>query len=146
MKVKEDIITLGEQYILDNGTVINRYSHIVAGAEIGENSMIGQGCYVASCAIIGNNVKIQNHNNLWNGVTIEDNVFIGPRCCLTNDHNPSKENPNYPDKTLIKKGATLGTNVTVVAPCIIGECSMIGAASLVLRDIEDNERVNGKIK
>jgi len=109
--------------------------------------MIGKDCYIGGDTKIGNNVKIQNTNNIWDGMTIEDDVFIGPSCCFTNHHDPRDRDGHFePDKTLIKKGATICTNVTIVAPCIIGEKAMIGAGSLILRDIEDNEVAHWKVK
>jgi UDP-3-O-[3-hydroxymyristoyl] glucosamine N-acyltransferase len=121
LKIEKDIVTGETRVTLDNLTVINRYSHIVAGAEIGSNTMVGQGCYVASGARIGNNCRIQNGNNIWDGVTIQNDVFIGPNVSLTNDHNP-------------------------IAPCKIGTKAEIAAGSTVLRHVEDNERVYGVVK
>jgi acetyltransferase-like isoleucine patch superfamily enzyme len=145
MLIEREIITGEIPQKLKNGTMINRFCHIRKGAYIGKNSMIGQGCYVHGH--IGDNVKVQNGNNIWLGVTIEDNVFIGPACNLTNHHDPSDRDGIFePDKTLIKKGATLSTNTTVVAPCVIGENARIGASSTILRDIEDNEKVNWLVK
>jgi acetyltransferase-like isoleucine patch superfamily enzyme len=144
MILKRDIVTHDFPQKLDNGTTIWEFSKLVKGTEIGKNCMIGKGCYVGGeGAVIGDNVKIQNGNNIWKGVTIEDDVFIGPACNLTNHHDPSDRSGDFePDKTLIKKGATLSTNVTIVAPCTIGENALIGAGALILRDIEDGEKVN----
>jgi len=148
MIIKEDIYTTVAKRVLENGTVIYSNTHIVAGSEIGANCMIGERCYVGGeGAIIGDNVKIQNGNDIWRGVTIEDDVFIGPKCNLTNDHDPSvKQGMFIPDKTTISEGTTLGTNVTIIAPCFIGAYSSIGAASVILRDILDGERVAGVVK
>lgn len=146
MIIKQDIRTGTEPVVLSNGTRVYEYTHIVKGAFIGRNSMIGQGCYVGGGAHIGDNVRIQNGNNIWDGVAVGNHSFIGPTCHLTNDHDPSdKEKTGY-DCTTIGSGTTICAGVTIVAPCIIGDDVLIGAGSLVLRDIENEERVYGTIK
>ena len=145
MIVEKDIIVDTIPVKLKNGTTINRFTHVRKGAELGKNCMIGQGCYIHGK--LGDNVRVQNGNSIWLGVHIEDDVFIGPNCNLTNHHDPSKRDSVFvPDITLIKKNATLSTNVTIVAPCIIGENALIGAGSLILRDIEKDEKVNWLVK
>jgi UDP-2-acetamido-3-amino-2,3-dideoxy-glucuronate N-acetyltransferase len=128
-------------------TTINRFSHVLATAQVGTDVMIGEHCYIAG--IIGNGCKIQNGNNIWEGVELGNDVFIGPNCHLTNDHNPSQRFTRkefIPDKTIIGDRATIGSGVSIVAPCKIGADAMIGAGSTILRDIEPGEKVNGVVK
>lgn len=148
MKIENDIITVEKPIKLENGTVINRFSHVVAGAEIGDNCMIGEHCYISKAAIIGNDVRIQNLNNIWDGVVLEDNVFIAPSVCFTNHHNPhDRHNRNVfrPDKTIVKEKATICTNCTIVAPKVIGKNSIIGAGALILINIPDYVMVYGRV-
>jgi acetyltransferase-like isoleucine patch superfamily enzyme len=146
MDIIEDIITGREPRTLSNGTVINRYCHVVKGARIGSNSMIGQCCYVASKAFIGDNTRIQNGVNVWDGVHIGDDCFIGPQVVFTNDHDPTIKSEQYPCRTRIASKVTICAGVCIVAPCTIGKGAMIGAGSLVLNDVEDYQRKWGTVK
>lgn len=131
---------------IGNGTKIWHFCHIQSGAKIGENCILGQNVNVANNVIIGNNVKIQNNVSVYEGVEIEDNVFCGPSCVFTNDINPRacfpKGHENY-KKTLVKKGATIGANATIVCGNVIGENAMVAAASVVTKDVSDNALVQG---
>lgn len=152
MQIEYEIITQGNIKKLENGAIINRYTHIVKGAEIGKNVMIGEFCYIARTAIVKDNTRIQNHVSIFDGVEIGKNVFIGPKVCFTNHHNPQdrlkrKELDEFiPDKIIVGDNATICANVTIIAPCKIGIKSRIGAGSIVLNDIKDEERKNGLIK
>ena len=149
MKINLEIVTGNFRVQLENKTWINRYSHIMAGAEIGENSMIGQGCYVGSTAKIGSNTRIQNGNNIWDGVEIGSNVFIGPQCVLTNHHDPThrlRGEEFKPDKTIIKDYATICAGAVIVAPCTIEEYGVVAAGSVLLRDVDKKEKVYGLVK
>lgn len=138
MTIDCEIVTLDKPVKLSNGTVVNRFSHVCKGAQIGDDCMIGEHVYIASGAVIGERVRIQNINNIWNGVELGDDVFIAPAVCLTNHHDPRgrfTEKHFTPDKTIIGRRATVCTNATIVAPCIIGENSMIAAASIILANV-----------
>lgn len=147
MVIQNEIITLDKRIVLENGTIVNRFTHILPGATIGENCMIGERCYIGSKAIIGDRARIQNGNDLWDGVIIYDDVFIGPHCNLTNHHDPSDRGGKFtPDETIICDGAVISTNVTIIAPCKIGSKARIGAGSVVLRDVMKKEQVNWLVK
>ncbi len=123
---------------IGEGTKIWHFSHIMSGATIGEHCILGQNVYVAATAIIGNNVKIQNNVSLYDGVLCEDDVFIGPSVVFTNVLNPRSfiERKNEYKKTIIKKGATIGANATVLCGITIGAYAMIGAGAVVVKDVE----------
>jgi len=150
MRTEYEIITGQNIKRLSNGAVINRYSHIVRGADIGDGVMIGEFCYVARTAIIGDNSRVQNHVSVWDGVEIGKNCFIGPKVCFTNHHNPQdrfkREGEFIPDKTIIEDNATLCANATIISPRVIKQGSRIGAASIVLADVEEGAQKNGLIK
>lgn len=121
-------------------TKIWAYTHICKNVIIGSNCTIGEGVYIGPNVVIGNNCKIQNHSLIYEGVEIEDNVFIGPNVITTNDNFP-KATGNWQDrfrKTLIKKSASICANTTIVCGIVIGENCMIGAGSVVTKNIKDN--------
>jgi len=121
---------------IGEGTKIWHFCHI-HGAKIGKNCVIGQGCYVAPGVSIGNGVKLQNNISVYSGVTIEDDVFVGPSVVFTNDLNPRAflcKNGKY-EKTLVKRGATIGANATVVCGITIEEYAVVGAGSVVTKNI-----------
>jgi UDP-2-acetamido-3-amino-2,3-dideoxy-glucuronate N-acetyltransferase len=115
------------------------------GVNIGKNCNIGQNVFIGENVNIGNNVKIQNNVSIYEGVVIEDDVFCGPSCVFTNIKSPrshlSQKGKYAP--TLVKKGATIGANATIVCGNIIGRYSFIGAGSLVTKDIPDYALVYG---
>jgi acetyltransferase-like isoleucine patch superfamily enzyme len=118
------------------GTVIWQYCVIFEGSVIGENCNINAFVLIENDVKIGNNVTVKSGVQLWNGVLVEDNVFIGPNVTFTNDLIPrSKKHPPSFLKTVLKKGASIGANVTIIAGHTIGEYSMIGAGSVVTKDI-----------
>lgn len=122
---------------IGNGTKIWHWVHICAGAKIGENCSIGQNVYIGPDVIVGNNVKIQNNVSVYAGVTLEDDVFCGPSMVFTNVYNP-RSSVNRKDqfsKTLVKKGATLGANCTIVCGHEIGEHAFIGAGTVVNKNV-----------
>ena len=125
-------------YILaaGKGTKIWHLVQVRTGSKIGENCVLGKSVFVDFDVSIGNNVKIQNFVSVYHGVTIEDDVFVGPHVCFTNDLLPRSANPDWKlVKTLVKKGASLGANATIVCGITIGEYSMVGAGSLVTKDV-----------
>jgi UDP-2-acetamido-3-amino-2,3-dideoxy-glucuronate N-acetyltransferase len=118
------------------GTNIWQYCVVLPGASIGINCNICFNVLIENDVIIGNNVTIKSGVQLWDGVQIEDDVFIGPNVTFTNDLTPrSKHFPNEFCKTIIQKGASIGANSTILAGHVIGEYAMIGAGSVVTKDI-----------
>jgi len=130
-----------EKVLIGKGTRIWHFSHIQSRAVIGENCTLGQNVFVASNVVIGNNVKIQNNVSVYEGVEIEDNVFCGPSIVFTNIIKPRSEFPqNSSDKyikTLIKKSASIGANSTIICGINIGKYALIGAGSVVIKDVPD---------
>lgn len=132
-------------YIDDNvsigkGTKVWHFSHVQSGAMIGENCSLGQNVNIGNGVKIGNHVKIQNNVSIYEGVEIEDFVFCGPSMVFTNDLTPRSKYPKGSDKylkTLVKYGATIGANATIVCGIKIGKWAMIGAGSVVTKDVPD---------
>lgn len=129
----DDGVTVGE------GTKIWHFCHIQSGAKIGNKCIFGQNCNVANDVTIGNNVKVQNNVSIYSGTTIEDDVFLGPSCVLTNVSNPRSQVIRHAiyEKTLIKKGATIGANATIVCGITIGRYAFIAAGAVVIKDVPD---------
>ena len=120
-------------------TSIWQFCVILPNAVIGENCNICAHVLVENDVIIGNNVTVKSGVQIWDGITIEDNVFIGPNVTFTNDIIPrSKIYPDRFEKTLIKKGVSIGANSTIVAGNVIGEYALIGAGSVVTKNIPSN--------
>jgi UDP-2-acetamido-3-amino-2,3-dideoxy-glucuronate N-acetyltransferase len=130
---------------IGNGTKIWHFSHLMRGSVIGENCTIGQNVFVAENVVIGNNVKVQNNVSLYDGVTCEDDVFLGPSCVFTNVINPrafiSRKHEYKP--TLVKRGASIGANATIVCGNTIGEYALVGAGAVVTRDVPPYSLVVG---
>lgn len=121
-------------------TKIWQFCIILKNAIIGKNCNINSHTFIENKVIIGNNVTIKCGVYLWDGLRIEDNVFIGPNVTFTNDKYPhSKKYPQNFQETIIKKGASIGANVTILGGVSIGENSMIGAGSVVTKDIPNGE-------
>jgi len=125
--------------VVGSGTKIWHFSHIMKGAIIGNNCNIGQNVFIADGVRIGNNVKIQNNVSVYKGVEIEDDVFLGPSCVLTNIRNPRSQvvRRHLYEKTIIKRGATIGANATVVCGVTIGRYSFIAAGAVVTKNVPD---------
>lgn len=119
-------------------TKIWHFSHVMAGAQIGERCVLGQNVYVGARAIVGNGVKIQNNVSLYDAVILEDDVFCGPSCVFTNVVNPRsfiERKTNY-HETRVKRGATIGANATVICGVTLGEYCLIGAGAVVTKDVK----------
>jgi len=127
------------------GTKVWHQAQIREDAVVGENCVIGKNVYVDFGVRIGSNVKLQNNVCVYNGVTIEDDVFVGPGVCFTNDLYPRAAiwDDSRRVKTLVKKGASIGANSTIVCGHVIGEYAMVGAGSVVTMDIPDNALAYG---
>lgn len=129
---------------IGNNTKIWNLAQVRENATIGENCIISKNVYIDSDVTIGNNVKIQNNVNVYHGVTIEDDVFCGPSITFTNDFYPRAFNSNWKvTPTLVKKGASIGANATIVCGNTIGEYAMIGSGSVVTKDVEPYSLVVG---
>jgi UDP-2-acetamido-3-amino-2,3-dideoxy-glucuronate N-acetyltransferase len=124
---------------IGKGTKIWHFSHILRNTKIGENCILGQNVMVGPDVTIGNNVKIQNNVSVYKGVTLEDDVFCGPSCVFTNVINPRAfiERKEEFKETLVKKGATIGANATVICGVTIGRYALIGAGAVVSKDVPD---------
>ena len=122
---------------LGAGTRVWHFAHVSSGARIGTQCSLGQGVYVGNDVRVGHNVKIQNNVSVYDAVTLEDDVFCGPSMVFTNVHNPRSAVPRKGEyrRTLVKRGATLGANCTVVCGITIGEYAFVGAGALVSRDV-----------
>ncbi len=124
---------------IGDGTKIWHFTHIQKKAKIGTNCIFGQNCNVASDVVIGSNVKVQNNVSIYTGTIIEDDVFLGPSCVLTNVTNPRSQVNRHSlyEKTLLKKGCTIGANATIVCGVTIGQYAFVGAGALVLSNVPD---------
>lgn len=121
------------------GARIWHFSHVMAGAEIGEQCNLGQNVVVSPGVILGKNVKVQNNISIYTGTIIEDNVFLGPACALTNVTNPRSEIKRHSlyEKTVIKRGSSIGANATIVCGTTLGRYSFIAAGAVVTKDVPD---------
>lgn len=137
---------IDENVKIGEGTKIWHFCHVQSGAEIGSGCVLGQNVNVSNHVKIGNGVKIQNNVSLYEGVELEDDVFCGPSCVFTNDLTPRAAYPkgreNY-KKTLIKKGASIGANATIVCGHTVGRYAMVAAGSVVTKDVPDYCLVKG---
>ncbi len=142
---KHETAIVDEGTVIGSGTKIWHWVHISSGAEIGKNCSIGQNVFVGGKAKIGNTVKIQNNVSVYDSVVIEDDVFCGPSMVFTNVMNPRShvERKNEYKTTLVKKGATLGANCTIVCGVEIGEFSFIGAGAVVTKDVKPHALMIG---
>jgi UDP-2-acetamido-3-amino-2,3-dideoxy-glucuronate N-acetyltransferase len=131
--------------VIGDGTKIWHFSHIMGKAIIGKNCNIGQNVFIADNVIIGDNCKIQNNVSIYDGLVIEDDVFIGPSVVFTNIRNPRSfvKRRNKYKKTLIERGATIGANSTIICGITIGKYSLVGAGSVVTKDVIQYTKVFG---
>lgn len=130
---------------IGKGTKIWHFCHVMPKAEIGERCILGQNVFVADNVKLGNNVKIQNNVSVYTGVICEDDVFLGPSMVFTNVNNPRSaviRHDKY-ETTLVKKGATIGANATIVCGVTLGEYSFVGAGAVVTKDVKPYALVVG---
>lgn len=130
---------------IGRGTKIWHFSHIMSGCSIGERCNIGQNVVVSPDVVLGNNVKIQNNVSVYTGVVVEDDVFLGPSMVFTNVLNPRSAYPRRDQyrRTMIRRGASIGANATIVCGVTIGRFALVGAGSVVVRDVPDFALVAG---
>jgi len=121
------------------GTKIWHFSHVMSGAEIGKKCIFGQNCHVAGGVTIGDNVKVQNNVSIYSGTVIEDDVFLGPSCVLTNVTNPRSQvnRQSLYETTTLRRGASVGANATIVCGTEIGRYAFIAAGAVVTGDVPD---------
>jgi UDP-2-acetamido-3-amino-2,3-dideoxy-glucuronate N-acetyltransferase len=130
---------------IGDGTRIWHWVHVSAGARIGARCSLGQGVFVGNRVLIGDNVRIQNGVSVYDGVTLEDDVFCGPHMVFTNVVNPRAHVPRKDEyrPTLVRRGATIGANATIVCGVTIGRYALVGAGAVVTRDVPDFALVVG---
>lgn len=130
---------------IGSGTKIWHFTHIMPKSKVGENCNIGQNCVISPDVLLGKNVKIQNNVSVYTGVICEDDVFLGPSVVFTNVSNPRSavvRRDKY-ETTLVKRGATIGANATIVCGNTIGEYAFIGAGAVVTKDVKNYALVVG---
>ena len=144
MSKKKDYFVHESAYVdepceIGKGTKVWHFSHIMKNTKIGENCIFGQNVNVASGVVIGNNVKVQNNVSIYTGAIIEDDVFLGPSCVLTNVTNPRSQivRHNLYEKTIFRRGVTVGANATIVCGIELGRYGFIAAGAVVTKDILD---------
>ena len=121
------------------GSKIWHFSHLMPGARIGRGCVLGQNVFIADDVVVGDNVKIQNNVSLYTGVVLEDDVFCGPSCVFTNVRNPRSQVVRHHlyERTVVRRGASIGANATIVCGVTIGRYAFIGAGAVVNRDVPD---------
>jgi UDP-2-acetamido-3-amino-2,3-dideoxy-glucuronate N-acetyltransferase len=124
---------------IGSGTKIWHFSHVQSGAILGSKCILGQNVNIGNNVVIGDNVKIQNNVSVYEGITIESDVFLGPSCVLTNVSNPRSQVLRHSlyEKTLIRRGATIGANATIVCGITLGRYCFIAAGAVVTKDVPD---------
>ena len=136
--VVEEGATLGE------GTRVWHHAHVRAGAVVGRGCTLGKNVYVDAGAVLGDRVKVQNNVSVYTGVTIEDEVFLGPSCVLTNDLRPRATSTDWQVvPTLVRRGASIGANATIVCGTTVGEWAIVAAGAVVTRDVAPHQLVLG---
>jgi UDP-2-acetamido-3-amino-2,3-dideoxy-glucuronate N-acetyltransferase len=123
---------------IGNNTKIWHFSHIMSGAIVGENCIIGQNVFIANGVVVGNGVKIQNNVSLYTGVIVEDDVFLGPSMVFTNVMNPRSfiERKSEYRQTIIRNGATIGANATIICGNEIGQYAFAGAGAVITKNVK----------
>jgi UDP-2-acetamido-3-amino-2,3-dideoxy-glucuronate N-acetyltransferase len=138
---------IDEGAVIGEGTKIWHFSHVMSGARIGNDCSLGQNVFVANRVTIGKSVKIQNNVSLYEGVTLEDYVFCGPSMVFTNVRTPRSAYPrNTSDDyaaTLVKHGASIGANATIVCGVTVGQWAFVAAGAVVTKDVPDYALVAG---
>lgn len=131
---------------IGEGTSIWQFSVVLAGARIGRNCNLCAQVFIENDVVVGDNVTVKCGVQLWDGITLEDDVFVGPNATFTNDPEPGARNPErafVPARTLVKKGAIIGANATILPGITIGEGAQVGAGAVVTRDVPPRTVVVG---
>lgn len=129
---------------IGKNTNIWQYCVVLKGAKIGSDCNICSHCFIENEVVVGNRVTVKNGVYLYDGITVEDDVFIGPNATFCNDRYPKSKNKEFKlEKILVKKGASIGANVTVLPGVTIGENALIGAGSVITKDVPDNTKIIG---
>jgi UDP-2-acetamido-3-amino-2,3-dideoxy-glucuronate N-acetyltransferase len=130
---------IDEPCSIGDGTKIWHFCHVMPGARVGKSCVLGQNVFVANDVVVGNNVKIQNNVSVYTGVELEDDVFCGPSCVFTNISNPRSQIVRHHlyVHTLVRCGATIGANATIVCGITVGRYAFIGAGAVVCDDVPD---------
>ncbi len=130
---------------IGEGTKIWHFSHLLKGCRLGKKCNLGQNVHIAGDVVIGNNVKIQNNVSVYTGTVIEDDVFLGPSCVLTNVTNPRSQinRQGLYETTLLKKGCSIGANATIVCGVTIGRYAFVAAGAVVVKDVPDYALIMG---
>jgi dTDP-4-amino-4,6-dideoxygalactose transaminase/acetyltransferase-like isoleucine patch superfamily enzyme len=130
---------------IGEGTKVWHFGHVLSGARIGKGCILGQNAHVANDVVLGDNVKVQNNVSIYTGTVVEDDVFLGPSCVLTNVSNPRSQVNRHAlyEKTLLKRGCTIGANATVVCGVTVGRYAFVAAGAVVTRDVPDYALVVG---
>lgn len=137
-------LALVESDAIGRGTRVWAWAHVMQGARVGADCNIGEHCFVERGVVLGDRVTVKNGVAIWEGVTAEDDVFFGPNAVLTNDLRPrSRVYHDHVVPTLLRKGASVGANATLLCGITVGRYAMIGAGSVVLRDVPDHALVVG---
>jgi UDP-2-acetamido-3-amino-2,3-dideoxy-glucuronate N-acetyltransferase len=142
---KHETSIVDEPCEIGDGTKIWHFCHIMANATVGENCVFGQNCCISSDVVIGSNVKVQNNVSIYTGTTIEDEVFLGPSCVLTNVTNPRSQVIRHSlyEKTTLRRGCSVGANATIICGITIGRYAFVGAGAVVAKDVPDYALVVG---
>jgi len=142
---KHETAIVDEGATIGNGTRIWHWVHVCGGARIGSDVSLGQNAYIGNRVVIGDNVKIQNNVSVYDDVTLERDVFCGPSMVFTNVYNPRSHvsRKNEYRKTLVRRGATLGANCTLVCGVTVGEFAFIGAGAVVNKDVKPYALMTG---
>lgn len=130
---------------IGRGTKIWHFCHVCAGARLGGGCVLGQNVFIAGSVVLGERVRIQNNVSVYDGTTVEDDVFLGPSCVLTNVINPRAQIVRKAmfDPTLLRRGCTIGANATVVCGVVIGRYAFVAAGAVVTKDVPDYALVAG---
>lgn len=142
---KHESSFVDEGCIIGDGTKIWHFCHVQTGARIGRACVLGQNVSIANDVVLGDGVKIQNNVSVYTGTVIEDYVFLGPSCVLTNVTNPRSEVNRHSlyERTLIRRGASIGANATVVCGVTVGRYAFVGAGAVVVKDVPDYALILG---
>lgn len=129
---------------LGEGTVVWQHTVVLEGAHVGKNCNLNCFCFVENDVRIGDRVTVKAGVQLWDGITVEDDVFVGPNATFTNHRDPKSQKPPAEfDRIVLQKGCSVGANATVIGPCVVGSNSLVAAGAVVTKDVPPNVVVAG---